>query len=130
MNSMATKVPTPAASFAVKKPLKMPPMTMKGVLGGMRMPGVPPAAMQPVESESSQFRRRIAGSASVAIVAAVAGAEPQMAEKPALVATAAAQSPPFVRPRNRSHASNRPWLMPEWWANWPMRTKSGMTLRE
>ena len=54
-----------------------------GVLGGIRMPSVPPMAMEPVDSLSAYPYLRISGRAMVPMVAQVAAQEPQMAPKPA-----------------------------------------------
>ena len=57
--------------------------------GGMRMPSVPPAAMEPVASASEYPKRFIDGYATLLMVAAVAIEEPQMAPKPARFAISA-----------------------------------------
>jgi hypothetical protein len=64
------------------------------VLGGIRIPNVPPAATQPVESVSAYPCVRISGVAMVPIVAVVAAREPQMAPNPAQAAIVAQARPP------------------------------------
>jgi hypothetical protein len=68
---------------------------MKITLGGMRIPRLPPAATTPVASSSRYLNLFISGRATVAMVAAVAFVEPQMAEKHAQAPTVAMASPPL-----------------------------------
>ena len=67
---------------------------MKIVLGGMRIPRLPPAATTPVARAGSYRYFFISGRATEAIVAAVALVEPQMAEKPAQAPIVAMARPP------------------------------------
>ncbi len=56
------------------------------MLGGMRMPSVPPIAIEPVGEPVRVLVLRISGSAIVPIVAQVAAHEPQIAPNPAQAA--------------------------------------------
>ena len=71
------------------------------VLGGIRIPNVPPAAMHPVASESSYLKRFISGSATMPMVAAAARDDPDMAAKPPQAPTVAMLSPPGRKPIHR-----------------------------
>jgi len=73
---------------------------MKIVLGGIRIPRLPPAATTPVASAGSYRYFFISGSATEAIVAAVALVDPQIAENPAQAPIVATASPPGRCPRN------------------------------
>ena len=69
--------------------------------GGIRMPSVPPAAIEAVDRSSGYPNRRIEGSAIFVIVAAVAIDDPQTDENPPQATTVAIASPPL---RCRSQA--------------------------
>ncbi|OQC74179.1 MAG: hypothetical protein BWX45_00059 [Deltaproteobacteria bacterium ADurb.Bin002] len=86
---------------------------MKMVLGGIRIPRLPPAATTPVASAGSYWYFFISGSATEAMVAAVALVEPQTAEKPAQAPMVAMASPPGRWPKNLWAALKRRPLMPE-----------------
>ena len=62
--------------------------------GGIRMPSVPPAAIDPAAKESACLKRRISGIDTRAIVAAVASDDPQIAPKPAQAAMVDMERPP------------------------------------
>lgn len=62
--------------------------------GGIRIPSVPPAASAPVDNAPEYFSRRISGSETFDMVAAVARDEPQMEPKIAHAPTAAMAMPP------------------------------------
>jgi hypothetical protein len=85
---------------------------MKTTLGGISMPRPPPAATVPLASASSYLKRRISGSATAAIVAAVAGPEPQMAPKAAHAPTVAIARPPRKPESQLFAAANRRRLIP------------------
>ena len=63
------------------------------------------------------------------MVAAVAGPEPQIAPKAAQAPTVAIARPPRREDIQQFAAAKRRPLMPVWNATWPMKTKSGMTVR-
>ena len=85
---------TPAAnSFPIDCSVSIP-YTIKMTLGGIRMPRLPAAATVPVARPMSYLYLFISGTVTVAIVAAVAFVEPDMAEKPAQAPTVAMASPP------------------------------------
>ena len=67
---------------------------MKMVLGGIMMPRLPAAAMQPQARPGSYPCLRISGMATLPMAAAVALVDPQMAEKPAVATIVAMASPP------------------------------------
>ena len=50
--------------------------------GGIKIPSVPPAAIDPVDNASAYPNLRISGCATFTIVAAVATADPQIAPIP------------------------------------------------
>lgn len=81
------------------------PYTIKITLGGIRIPRLPAAATVPVARLISYLYRFISGRVTVAIVAAVAFVEPDMAEKPAHAATVAIASPPRRCPTSTYAAS-------------------------
>lgn len=60
---------------------------MKPMLGGIRIPRVPPAATQQAERDNSYLALLISGMATLPKVAAVAPLSPQMAANPALDAS-------------------------------------------
>ena len=64
------------------------------MLGGMRIPIVPPAATHPVASRVSYLYSFISGKAMDPIVAAVAVEEPEIAAKPPHPTTVAIARPP------------------------------------
>jgi len=77
------------------------PKTMRDILGGMRIPSVPPAARDPRESFESYPLFSRAGMAMVPMVAAVAGEEPQMAAKREQLTTFEWSNPPGIPPTHR-----------------------------
>ena len=76
------------------------PYTINTVLGGIRIPRLPPAATVPVARPISYPYFFISGSVTVAMVAAVALVEPEMAENPAHVPMVAIARPPLLWPRS------------------------------
>ena len=102
---------------------------MKITLGGISMPSPPPAATVPLANASSYLNRRISGKATAAIVAAVAGPDPQIAPNAAHAPTVAIASPPRIADIQQCAAAKSRWLMPVWKATCPMKTKSGITVR-
>ena len=70
------------------------PYKINTELGGIRIPRVPPAAMQPVAKASEYFNFCISGRAMVPNMAAVASEDPEMAAKQAQAPTVAMDSPP------------------------------------
>ena len=79
--------------------VKIPYMTNK-TLGGISIPSVPPAAIEPAAKPSSYPNLRMEGMATLDIVAAVARDEPHTALKPPQATTVAMASPPLRCPRN------------------------------
>ena len=67
-------------------------------LGGMRIPRLPAAATVPVARPMSYPYFFISGRVTVAMVAAVALVDPDMAEKPAQAPTVAMARPPLREP--------------------------------
>ena len=67
--------------------------------GGIRMPSVPPAAMEAVERLSAYRNLRISGMATLDMVAAVASDDPQIAANPPQATMVAIASPPRKCPR-------------------------------
>ena len=67
---------------------------MKMTLGGIKIPRLPAAATVPVANPMSYPYRFISGMVTVAMVAAVALVEPEMAENPAQAPTVAMANPP------------------------------------
>ena len=100
---------------------------MKPVLGGMRMPSVPPAARVAQLKPGSYFFARISGRATEDMVTAVAMESPDTAAKPAHPETVATASPPGRRPSHTLAVLNRSRLMPEYMASSPMRMNMGTT---
>src|SRR6056297_262300 len=73
----------------------------------MRMPSVPPAAMEPAATESGYPRLRISGMPILPMAAQVAGEEPDIAEKSAQAPRLEITRPPGTRVNHRSNASYR-----------------------
>jgi len=71
---------------------------MKGILGGIKMPMLPPAATHPQAILSAYLCLRISGREMVPMVTAVARLEPLTAAKPAQPPTVAIASPPGILP--------------------------------
>lgn len=71
---------------------------MKTTLGGISMPRLPPAATAPQPSSMLYLYRFISGRATEAIVAAVAGPDPQIAPKAVQAPTVAMARPPGRAP--------------------------------
>ncbi len=69
--------------------------------GGMRMPSVPPAQIDPVASAGGTPRLSISGTPALPMAAAVAGLEPQIAEKMPQARMLAITSPPGTRSSHR-----------------------------
>ena len=67
---------------------------------GIRIPKVPPAAIDAVAKESAYLYRRISGIATFDMVAAVAIEDPEIAENIPQATTVDIASPPFLSPRN------------------------------
>src|SRR3989339_379982 len=74
------------------------PKIMNPMLGGIRMPRVPPAATQPVARLRSYPYFLISGTATLAMVAPVAREDPQMAANPEQATMVAMASPPLKWP--------------------------------
>ncbi|OPX65826.1 MAG: hypothetical protein A4E30_00184 [Methanomassiliicoccales archaeon PtaB.Bin215] len=74
---------------------------MNPMLGGIRMPKVPPAATLPHAIPILYLAFFISGMATLPMVAAVAMLSPQIEAKPAHPKTVAMESPPFMVPNNR-----------------------------
>ena len=118
---------TPAMNMSpMDCPVMMPYSTMT-VLGGMRMPNVPPAAMQPVARVLAYLNFRISGMATTPMVTAQATEEPQMAAKPPQAAMVATASPPFRRPSQVFTQAKSSSLMPDLKAKLPMSRKRQTT---
>jgi len=96
----------------------------------MRMPSVPPAASVAVDRPPLYPARFSSGSATCAIVAAVAREEPQIAPKPAQAPMAAMAVPPLWWPSQPSAALNSERLMPPIPAKCPISRKIGTMDRE
>jgi hypothetical protein len=77
---------------------------MRMIDGGMRMPRVPPAAIEAEASSSLYLKERISGMATLAMVAAVARLEPEMALKPPHATMVAMARPPRRWPRKALEA--------------------------
>ena len=107
----------------------MKPYTTKAALGGMRMPRLPPAAMEPNDSLSSYPSLRIDGRAALFIVTAVAMLSPHTAPNAAHAPTVAMASPPRKCPSHLSKVSNAAAMTPPAPAMTPISTNSGMTTR-
>lgn len=73
-------------------------MTINTVLGGMMVPRVPPAAMEPVLNVSLYLYFRSSDKAMVPMVAAVADVEPEMEANPAQAKMVVEARPPRNRP--------------------------------
>ena len=101
-----------------------------GTEGGIRMPRVPPAAMEPMMSGRPYPRRSISGMAIIPMVAAVATLEPDTAAKMAHEKMLATASPPGRKPTQRATAVKRPLPMPEWSRIPLMKTKRGTAMKE
>ena len=69
-------------------------------LGGIKIPKVPPAAIDAVANESAYLYLLISGIATLDIVAAVAIEDPEMAENIPQATTVDMAKPPFLSPRN------------------------------
>ena len=69
--------------------------------GGIRMPSVPPAQIEPVASAGEMPRRSISGTPALPIAAAVAGLDPQIAENTPQARMLAITSPPGRRASHR-----------------------------
>ena len=93
------------------------------------IPRVPPAASAPVDSRPEYFIARISGSATFAMVAAVAIEEPQIEPNAAQASTAAIANPPRRWPMTALAARNRLRDSPPCEANAPISRNSGMTVR-
>ena len=97
------------------------------VLGGIKKPSVPPAAMQPVDNALSYLYFRISGIAGVPIVAAVAMLDALTAEKMAQEPSAPIASPPGSLPNILYAIVNRAEPSPALKRTVPIRRKSGRT---
>jgi hypothetical protein len=73
--------------------------------------------------------RLISGSVTVAIVAAVALVDPDIAENPAQAPMVAIARPPLKLPINTYTESYNLLLIPEWKAICPINTKRGITVK-
>src|SRR5712671_220348 len=80
---------------------------MKVIEGGIRMPSVPPAQIEPVAMSSGYPRRRISGMPILPIAAQQAGEEPVSAAKIAHAPRFEMTRPPGSRYSQRSSASYR-----------------------
>src|SRR5215813_12273822 len=80
---------------------------MKVIDGGMRMPSVPPAQIDPVATSSGYPRRRISGMPILPIAAQHAGDDPVSAAKIAHAPRLEITRPPGSRYNQRSSASYR-----------------------
>ena len=97
------------------------------MLGGIRIPSVPPDTIEAEANPSENPRRFIDGMATSAIVATVAMLDPQTAEKPPQAATVDMASPPLRWPRKASAAANKSSASPDRAMKVPIRMKSGRT---
>ena len=100
--------------MAISRPGTMPAMNRRAInsstsapyrtmmmLGGIRMPSVPPAAIDAEHGLAARSRAdSISGMATVPTVAAVATLEPETAENIAQLAMLACSRPPGSRPRS------------------------------
>src|SRR5436190_9225232 len=86
-------------------------------LGGIRIPSVPPAAIEPSESRIEYLRARSAGNATVPIVAAVATDDPDVAANKAQQPMLVCKRPPGKRP---SHAASVTYIL----SAMPLRSSS------
>ena len=77
------------------------PYPMSMMLGGISIPSVPAALMQPVAKESSYLYRRIAGIHIGPIVATAVTLPPETAPKPAQATTEDIAKPPGNLPSQR-----------------------------
>ena len=84
-------------SFAMDSSV-MPEKMMKGILGGMRIPMLPPAAIHPVARLSEYLFLFISGRDMVPMVMFVARLDPVTAANPAQPPTVAMAKPPGIRP--------------------------------
>src|SRR3954451_11634511 len=80
---------------------------MKVIDGGIRMPSVPPAQIEPVAMSSGEARRRISGMPILPMAAQQAGEDPVSAAKIAQAPRLEITSPPGTRYSQRSSASYR-----------------------
>src|SRR6056300_2064688 len=81
------------------------PYTIIVIDGGMRIPRVPPAAIEPAATPSGKLRLRISGIPIFPIAAQVAGDEPDIAAKSAHAPRFETTNPPGIRVNQRSNAS-------------------------
>ena len=78
---------------------------MRAADGGIRIPMVPPAATVPAAKPLLYLNRRMGGIETLAMVAAVATDDPEMAAKPPQAATVAIARPPRLLPSQALAAS-------------------------
>ena len=98
------------------------------ILGGIKIPRVPPAATHPVDSLGSYLYLVISGMATMAMVAPVANEEPHMAANPQQAMMVAMASPPRACPSQQWAVLYISRLTPETKANCPISTNRGITL--
>jgi hypothetical protein len=135
---MAQKKPmtaSPAGMNAARNSLAMfcsvsSAYTTSGTDGGTRMPSVPPAASEPVESAPEYLYLRISGSATCPMVAAVASEDPQIVPNAAQAPTAAIAMPPLKWPTTALMPRNSRADSPEPDATLPISRNSGITENE
>jgi hypothetical protein len=95
------------------------------MLGGIRMPSVPPAANDPKKSGGLYLRFSMLGIETVPIVAAVATDDPEVAAKSALEATLVCIKPPGNQFTQRSRARNMSDAIPVRSRISPIRMNNG-----
>ena len=107
MNRLTSKSPgkTPAIK---RRPIEVSvaiPYTIMVIDGGIKIPSVPPAAIDPAATPSGKLRFRISGIPILPIAAQVAGEEPDIAANRAQAPRFETTKPPGTRVNQRSSAS-------------------------
>ena len=95
--------------------------------GGIKIPNVPPAAIDPLARPSSYPTLRIDGSATFDMVAAVANDDPHTALNPPHATIVAIARPPFKRYMARCAVANRDPDTPDTVNRFPINTNNGIT---
>ena len=83
---------------------------MKALLGGIRIPMVPPAAMDPKDSAGEYLYSRISGQATAPIVVVVAMLDPHTAENAAHPTIVAMARPPGRWPNHLYALAYASWV--------------------
>ena len=97
--SAAIRMPgkIPAINRSPMEVSVMTPYKIMAMLGGIKIPRVPPAAVTPKARRRSYPCRTISGTAIAPIVAAVTGLDPQTAENPVQAKIVPTASDPGMR---------------------------------